>query len=100
MQEELETESPGTHQILAVNEVGFDSGIDTMAGLGDLPILQDTPSEDASDLWDTTYRDVYVLDGDGQFHAVFNLTTHGLGDADNFAALKELFIEAHESTGR
>ena len=76
--------------LIAVNEVGHESGLATMGGLGDLPLLQDTTGVAAWTAWDVTYRDVVLLDGDNYEVGVFNLTTYDLGDPTNYQALSDL----------
>ena len=80
--------------IHGVNEEGYDSGLETMSALGDLPVLQDTETEAVWDSWDVTFRDVYILD-DGNIHVgTFNLTTHSLSDEENYETLKAMFVSA------
>jgi len=98
MQAELTAERPDLPiQILAVNETGYDAGLGTIGGIGVLPVLQDTDVGGVWDLWDVTFRDVVILDGEGRSYAVFNLSSHSLSDDDNYAALKALFIAAAET---
>ena len=97
MQNELADEEPGLGiQLLAVNESGFDSGLGTMSGLGDLPLLQDTDEETVWDDWDVTFRDVVILNSDNEQVGVFNLTTHSLAVSDNYEELKALLIATAE----
>ena len=97
MQNELAIEEPGLAiQLLAINEDGFDSGLDTMSGEGDLPLLQDTDEASVWDDWDVTFRDVVILNSDNEQVGVFNLTTHNLSDAANYEELKALLIAAAE----
>ena len=97
MQNELALEEPGLSiQLLAVNETGFDSGLGTMSGLGDLPLLQDTAEESVWDDWDVTFRDVVILNSDNEQVGVFNLTVHNLSDTDNYEELKALLIASAE----
>ncbi len=98
MQGELAADHPELPiQLLAVNQIGYESGLDEMSALGDLPLLQDTESEGVWDSWDVTFRDVVVLDGEGRVHGVVNLTTHPLSEDANYAMLKALIIEASET---
>ena len=53
-------------------------------------LLQDTIEVDLLGLWTPTYRDVIVLDEDGNYSAVYNLTENDLFDPENYEALKEL----------
>ncbi len=97
MQGELASEYPGLSiQLLAINEIGHDSGLSGMADRGDLPLLQDTPSEEVWDDWDVTFRDVVILNASNEQVGVFNLTTHSLGDPANYADLKALLIASAE----
>lgn len=77
-----------------MNGTGYDSGMPTMAALGDLPILQDTAAVDAWGSWGVTYRDVVVLDANNEVVGVFNLTSNSLSDPANYAALKNMLTGA------
>lgn len=94
MQAELEAEHAGAIQLLAVNEVGFEDATDEMADLGDLPLLQDTVTEDAWNTWAVTYRDVVILDADNHRVGVYNLTQHDLSNRENYDALKQMLVDA------
>ncbi len=95
MQDEFDADYPELNiQILTVNEIGEEDGIDDMAILGDIPLLQDTEEQRAWELWDATFRDVRVVDGNGELFGVFNLTTYGLGREGHYDALKRMFIRA------
>jgi len=97
MQAELAAEHPGLSiQLLAINEIGHDSGLSGMADRGDLPLLQDTPDEAVWDDWDVTFRDVVILNTSNEKVGVFNLTTHSLAVAENYADLKALLIASAE----
>jgi hypothetical protein len=97
MQNELAIEEPGLSiQLLAINESGYDSGLDTMSGLGDLPLLQDTDEETVWDDWDVTFRDVVILNSDNEQVGVFNLTTHSLAVSENYEELKSLLLASSE----
>lgn len=78
--------------LLAVNAVGYDSGLLSMAALGDLPLLQDTVAEDAWTSWMVTYRDVVILDEENRQVGVYNLTQHDLNDPASYAALKAMLV--------
>jgi hypothetical protein len=84
-------------QIHGVNEPGFESGNKSMTSGRDLPWLQDTEEEAVWDMWDPTYRDVVILDGNNEIYAVFNLTSYSLSNSDNYEALKALLIAAHDA---
>jgi len=55
-----------------------------------LPWLQDTAQANVASLWNTTYRDVVILDSSNRVAGVMNLTTYDLGQATNRARLKEM----------
>jgi len=42
--------------------------------------------------WGAAYRDVVVLDEDGEVAGVLNLTDHDLADADNYEAMRGLLL--------
>ncbi len=94
MQNDFEASHPGSVEILAVNEFGFESGLDEMSALGDLPLLQDIPDEDAWQRWAANWRDVYILDADNVCFAVYNVTQNKLGETKNYEELKGLFEAA------
>ncbi len=80
--------------ILGVNEIGQESGNAAMTAGRDLPWLQDVPAADVWKSWNVTFRDVVILDQENFPIAVYNLTIHDLGDANNYAELKALFVAA------
>lgn len=95
MQDELAAERPDLAiDLLHVNEDGYESGIPDLVEVTDLPILQDDPTQLVWDGWAATWRDVYVLDGDNEVYAVYNLTDHDLADPVNYAELYALFVAA------
>lgn len=94
MMSELETERAGAIQLLAINEVGHESGTETMAALGDIPLLQDTMQGDVWASWSAGYRDVVIVDGEGVRVEAYNLTTFDLSNPDNYAALKAKLLAA------
>lgn len=77
-----------------MNAEGYESSNEDVCDGRDLPWLQDTTDEDVWDTWDVTYRDVIILDGNNELYDVFNLTTYGLSDSDNYEALMDLLITA------
>jgi len=80
--------------LIGVNAEGYESSNEDVCDGRDLPWLQDTTDEDVWDTWDVTYRDVIILDGNNELYDVFNLTTYGLSDSDNYEALMDLLITA------
>lgn len=85
--------------ILGVNEAGYGNNEAICEGR-DLPWLQDTQEDDWWGTWEITFRDVVILNRDGNEEAVFNLTEHDLGNPKNYAAFKALLLDVagQEST--
>ncbi|MBL9037195.1 MAG: hypothetical protein JNG84_01650 [Archangium sp.] len=80
--------------MLGVNLSGHEAGnADFVMGRA-LPLLQDTPQVDAWNAWHTAWRDVVVLDASNAKRGVLNLTSHDLTVPANFAALKQLLLDA------
>lgn len=77
-----------------MNEAGLESGLEDLAEVTDLPILQDDETALVWATWSVTWRDVYVLDGDNEVYAVYNLTEHDLSDPVAYAELYDLFVAA------
>jgi len=97
MQQEFETQYPDLDiAILGVNEVGFEGGNEGMCDGRDLPWLQDTAAADWWGVWAPTYRDVIILDGDGELAGVFNLTDKPITVDDNYVELKQLLVDVAE----
>ncbi len=76
-------------QILGVNGVGYESGNERATEGRDIPWLQDTEDVDAWTLWDVRYRDVYVVDREGNLRFIYNLTTHDLSNPVYMTELTE-----------
>lgn len=95
MQDELAAEHPEIAlTIHNVNQEGLDSGLPDLYAATDLPVLQDDATAQVWTNWGATWRDVFVVDGDNETVAVFNLTTYDLSDPANYQALKDLFVAA------
>ena len=66
MLEELRAAYPDSDiRILGVNEAGYESGNSRLAAAASIPALQDTFSENVTDAWAVTYRDVVLVDENG-----------------------------------
>lgn len=94
MMKEIEAERPGAVQLLAINEAGYESSTDLMAGLGDIPLLQDVAEDAVWSSWNATYRDVVIVNGEGMRVSVYNLTSYDLGQEANYAELKARLLAA------
>jgi len=76
-------------QILGVNGAGYESGNERVTEDRDIPWLQDTENIEAWTQWDVKYRDVYVLDQNGDLRFIYNLTVNDLGNPDNLDLLTD-----------
>ena len=74
--------------ILGVNQAGYESGNGRLPAAGSIPALQDTVETNLNALWDATYRDVIIVDAEGQFVEAYNLTQYSLGSTSNYSTLK------------
>jgi hypothetical protein len=85
-------------QLLAINPFYAASSVELMADGRDLPLLQDLDNDGdgTPDVWTTLfsaqYRDVIIVDRDGQQIDKYNLTINSLQNPDKFAELRELLI--------
>ena len=107
MQGELDAEYPLLKiQLLGINEKGQESGNTNATNGRDIPWLQDVDldgngrADVAYDLWDVTFRDVVILDGNNVQVDVYNLNDHNLAEAEEYAALKEMLIDAAMTSQR
>jgi hypothetical protein len=55
--------------------------------------LQDTAAADWWGVWSPAYRDVVILDGQGELAGVFNLTEQPITDDANYAELEQLLLD-------
>lgn len=62
----------------------------------DIPWLQDTGEAEWWDKWGVAYRDVVIVDADGDLAGVYNLTSHDLGETDNYVELKKMLLDVAE----
>lgn len=100
MQSEFDTDSPELNiQIIGVNEIFQESGNPNITDGRDIPWLQDVDlnnnsiSDVTRELWDTTRRDVIIVDTNGEQVDVYNLTVNDLSDADNYSTLKQMLLD-------
>ena len=85
--------------MLAINEEGQERANLTAAALNDLPLLQDVDADndndsDAWEDWGATWRDVRIVDANGELSGVLNLTRNDLGEPANYANLRDMIVEA------
>ena len=82
----------GQVAIFGVNEVGHEDANAEMCAGRDAPWLQDTRAASWWRHWDPVYRDVIMLDREGQQVGVYNLTEHSLVEEANYAALRAMLV--------
>jgi len=100
MQDDFSERYPSLEvQLIAVNEIGHSSGIDTAVEGRSLPLLQDDSTQRVWENWAVTYRDVIVLDGENKVSGILNLTDNSLGDAEHYATLEGLLLDAAGMAG-
>jgi len=83
-----------TVEIIGVNQVGAESGNDSITDGRDLAWLQETTDQDVWADWSVTYRDVIIVGEDGKPVDVYNLTDNDLDVQGNYDALLQLFTDA------
>ena len=95
MQDELDSAHPELQiDLLVINEIGFDSGLEDLYAVTDLPVLQDDEIALVWDSWAATWRDTWILDTDNASVGVYNLTEHDLSDPDEYALVYEALVSA------
>lgn len=101
LQAELESTHPVLNiQLYGINEKGLDFSNEAVTAGRDLPWLQDVDANENGqsdvwyDLWDVTYRDVVVLDGDNVKFGTYNLTINDLADEPKYAEFRQLLLDA------
>jgi hypothetical protein len=95
MQREFEQEDTILDvRILGVNDRGEADGNDYAVLGKTIPWLQDTEQAKVWNLWEVTWRDVFVLDADNQVVAIYNLTEHSLYRPAAYDSLKTILREA------
>jgi len=106
LQKDLEAAHPVLRiQLLGVNAKGQEAGNDATTQGRELPWLQDVDANqdglaDAGTLWAANYRSVYILDGSNVQVAAFDVDTNDLAEAENYAALRELLVDAAMTSQR
>ena len=94
MQADLDADHPNLPiQILAINGIGYSSGIASLSSIHTLPMVEDTNNDLIWSQWGAIWRDVMILDGNNELVTTYNLTTYTLNDSGNYDTLKQLFID-------
>jgi hypothetical protein len=98
LQGEIDAElggEPGSKvQFLGINETGLESGNSSVTNGRSLPWLQDTADQQVWKSWGIAFRDVVILDAENRPITVYNVTTYNLAVAENYAALKQIMLDA------
>ena len=95
MQDQLDAEHPELEiDILIVNAEGLEDGLDDLAAVTDLPVVQDDDVALVWDTWGATWRDTWIVDADNVEVDIYNLTTYDLSDSANYDTLYALFVAA------
>lgn len=106
MQQELRDTYPALRiQLLGVNDKGHEAGNPSVTANRTLPWLQDVDgnSDGTADVhasWEVTFRDIVILDGSNAKVGVYNVTSHDLANAANFATLREMLVDAAMASQR
>lgn len=87
----ISTESDA--EIIGLNESGYESGNDNFTTNISLPWLQDDATN-VWNLWDVTYRDVYIVSSESILIDIYNLTDNDLQNPAQFEDLKALILTA------
>jgi hypothetical protein len=83
--------------IIGINEIGHESGNTQVSSVANLPMLQDVEEQNVWGVWNVTYRDVVIVNTQGQEIGVYNLSKNDLNEPDSFAALKTMLVDAASS---
>jgi hypothetical protein len=100
MQQELRSSYPALRiQLLGVNEKGQEPGNPSATAGRVLPWLQDVDAnaDGKSDVfasWQVALRDVVILDGSNAKVNLYNLNSHDLANAANYATLRGMLVDA------
>jgi hypothetical protein len=101
MQAELATAHPQLKiNQIGINQAGYESTNAQITTGRMLPWLQDVDADQdgLSDVWaeqwQVTYRDVVILNGEGEKVDLYNLTTYDLSKPENYSTLKQKLIDA------
>lgn len=98
MQNDLNRNLPSSQvKIFAINETGQEVANAVAAATGDLPLLQDTSAEDVWSDWQATWRDVQIVDAEGELSGIYNLTRNDITVDGNYQALREMIVNAATS---
>ncbi len=80
--------------LLGVNGIGYESGNAAAVAGRTIPWLQDVPSEEAWQLWQVQYRDLFVLDEDGRVLFIESLNDRDLTLSFDYNELKTRLVQS------
>ncbi len=78
--------------ILGLNDIGLESGNESMTAGQHLSWLQPGVGQNIWIDWQVGYRDVIILGPKNEHIDTFNLSTYNLAEAENYAALRDLLL--------
>ena len=80
--------------IIGINKIGAETGLADVALISVLPVVADSNDDLLWDAWEGSWRDVIILDENNYKYASYNLLENSLAVPENYATLKQLFIDA------
>ena len=80
--------------LLIINEIGHEDGLEDLYAVTDLPVLQDDVEAQVWSSWSATWRDTWILDGDNVPVDLYNLTDHDLEDPAEYTLVYEALVQA------
>lgn len=84
--------------LLGINEIGYESGNDTINDGHTLPWLQDVPGEDVFDTWPPArIRELKIVGRDGVVSATFDLNDADPNDTSHADAIVQALLDAAEA---
>ena len=103
MQAELQAEYPSLNiTLLAINQVGSEAGLSSIAPTSTLPIINDNTTDDIWNTWHalspepshSPWREIHILDAHNEIVHTFSLTSHNLGPGNGFCTDPTHVIQA------
>ena len=94
MQLELEYKlGPDAVNLLAINEVGHDSGVADATAGNSIPLLADTQTANVWSAWAAEWRDLVILDAHNIQIKRLNLSDFDLQDEANYDELRAFLLD-------
>ena len=74
--------------MFAINQIGAETGTTSFDATHALPMVNDNPTENIWQKWESQWRDFYILNRNNELLEIYNLTEHNLNDPNNYQELK------------